>query len=239
MGGAVIAAAAVHRHLDPDAAARLRAAAAVHLGGDRACCWCSSSSTSRTGPTSSWQRFFMVIMFANIVLVLAITVHRGEAAPLLGGADGYLGITFLTQGGYPAQLPLTDALALFNQPGGSLMWVSFWVVAAGFGMGRYAGQVTGVLRPPENDHRRGAALGHERPRGAPQDEPVGQARRLQPDPLVGDHRRPHHDLPLLGGRATPTCTTTSSRRARSRRASRSRCRWPPSPGACWDRWPGG
>jgi hypothetical protein len=42
-----------------------------------------------------------------------------------------------------------DIVALYNQPGGSLMWVSFWVVAAGWGMGRYAGQVTGVLRPPE------------------------------------------------------------------------------------------
>ena len=29
------------------------------------------------------------------------------------------------------------------------MWVSFWVISAGFGMGLYAGQVTGVLRPPE------------------------------------------------------------------------------------------
>ena len=29
------------------------------------------------------------------------------------------------------------------------MWVSFWVVAAGWGMGKYAGQVTGALRPPE------------------------------------------------------------------------------------------
>ena len=35
---------------------------------------------------------------------------------------GYLGITFLTEG-YPDALPKTDALALFNQPGGSLMWV--------------------------------------------------------------------------------------------------------------------
>jgi hypothetical protein len=46
-------------------------------------------------------------------------------------------------------LPYTDALALYNQPGGSLMWVSFWVIGAGFGMGKFAGQVTGVLRPPE------------------------------------------------------------------------------------------
>ena len=63
---------------------------------------------------------------------------------------GMLGITFLTQGGYPAQLPLTDALALFGQPGGSIMYVSFWVIGAGFAMGKFAGQVTGPLRPPEN-----------------------------------------------------------------------------------------
>ena len=61
-----------------------------------------------------------------------------------------LGITFLTEGGYPAQLPLTDALALFGQPGGSIMYVSFWVIGAGFAMGKFAGQVTGPLRPPEN-----------------------------------------------------------------------------------------
>jgi hypothetical protein len=42
-----------------------------------------------------------------------------------------------------------DIAAMYNQPGGSLMWVSFWVVAAGWGMGRHAGQVTGPLRPPE------------------------------------------------------------------------------------------
>jgi hypothetical protein len=61
---------------------------------------------------------------------------------------GYLGILFVTQG-YPSALPLTDTLAIYNQPGGSLMWVSFWAVAAGWGMGRHAGQVTGVLKPPE------------------------------------------------------------------------------------------
>jgi hypothetical protein len=94
------------------------------------------------------EKFFVVIMIANIVLVLAITVIAAKPQHYWQVLLGYLGITFLAEG-YPAALPKTDALALFNQPGGSLMWVSFWVIAAGFGMGRYAGQVTGVLRPPE------------------------------------------------------------------------------------------
>jgi hypothetical protein len=95
------------------------------------------------------SKFFTVIMFANIVLVLAITVIAAKPQHYWQVLLGYLGITFMAEG-YPRALPPTDALALFNQPGGSLMWVSFWVIAAGFGMGRYAGQVTGVLRPPEN-----------------------------------------------------------------------------------------
>jgi hypothetical protein len=93
-------------------------------------------------------KLFIVIMFANIVLVLLITVIAAKPEHYWQVLMGYLGVTFLTEG-YPDALPKTDALALFNQPGGSLMWVSFWVIAAGFGMGRYAGQVTGVLRPPE------------------------------------------------------------------------------------------
>jgi hypothetical protein len=94
------------------------------------------------------EKFFTVIMFANIVLVLAITVVAARPEHYAQVFLGYTGITFLTQG-YPSALPLTDSLALYNQPGGSLMWVSFWVVAAGWGMGRYSGQVTGVLTPPE------------------------------------------------------------------------------------------
>ncbi|MDP8923481.1 MAG: Nramp family divalent metal transporter [Chloroflexota bacterium] len=94
------------------------------------------------------EKFFILIMFANIALVLAITVVAARPEHYVQVLLGYLGITFLREG-YPAALPLTDALALYNQPGGSLMWVSFWAVAAGWGMGRYAGQVTGVLAPPE------------------------------------------------------------------------------------------
>jgi hypothetical protein len=93
-------------------------------------------------------KFFTVIMFANIVLVVAITAIAAKPQHYWQVLLGYLGISYLREG-YPAALPTTDALALFNQPGGSLMWVSFWVIAAGFGMGHYAGQVTGVLRPPE------------------------------------------------------------------------------------------
>jgi hypothetical protein len=95
------------------------------------------------------SKFFTVIMFANIVLVLLVTVIAARPNDYWQVLLGYLGVLFMTEG-YPAALPKTDALALFNQPGGSLMWVSFWVIEAGFGMGRYAGQVTGVLRPPEN-----------------------------------------------------------------------------------------
>ena len=95
------------------------------------------------------ERFFLFIMFANIILVLIITAIASKPKHYWDVLMGFLGVTFVT-GGYPAQLPLTDALALFGQPGGSIMFVSFWVVAAGFAMGRYAGQVTGPLRPPEN-----------------------------------------------------------------------------------------
>jgi len=95
------------------------------------------------------SKFFTFIMFANIVLVLAVTIIAAKPQHYWQVLLGYLGITFALEG-YPAALPKTDALALFNQPGGSLMWVSFWVIAAGFGMGKYAGQVTGVLKPPEN-----------------------------------------------------------------------------------------
>jgi hypothetical protein len=95
------------------------------------------------------EKFFTVIMVANIVLVLIVTVIAAKPQHYWQVLLGYLGVTFLLEG-YPKALPQTDALALFNQPGGSLMWVSFWVIAAGFGMGKYAGQVTGVLRPPEN-----------------------------------------------------------------------------------------
>jgi len=96
------------------------------------------------------ERFFLFIMWGNIVLVLVVVAIAAKPHHYWDVLMGMLGITFLTQGGYPAQLPLTDALALFGQPGGSIMYVSFWVIGAGFAMGKFAGQVTGPLRPPEN-----------------------------------------------------------------------------------------
>jgi hypothetical protein len=95
------------------------------------------------------ERFFLFIMWGNIILVLVVVAIAAKPHHYWDVLMGLLGITFLTQGGYPAKLPLTDALALFGQPGGSIMYVSFWVIGAGFAMGRFAGQVTGPLRPPE------------------------------------------------------------------------------------------
>jgi hypothetical protein len=92
-------------------------------------------------------RFFEVIMVANIVLVLAITVIVAKPSDYLTVLAAYCGVQFFTQGA--SGLSPLDITAMYNQPGGSLMWVSFWVVAAGWGLGKYAGQVTGALRPPE------------------------------------------------------------------------------------------
>jgi hypothetical protein len=96
------------------------------------------------------QKFFLFIMWGNIVLVAVVVAVAAKPHHYWEVLKGLLGITFLTGGGYPSQLPLTDTLALFGQPGGSIMFVSFWVIGAGYAMGRFAGQVTGPLRPPED-----------------------------------------------------------------------------------------
>jgi hypothetical protein len=93
-------------------------------------------------------KFFTVIMFGNLFLVLVVTVLAAEPHHYWQVLMGYLGVTFLAEG-YPAgRLEGTLALALFGQPSGGLMWVTFWVIEAGFGMGRFAGRVSGGLRPP-------------------------------------------------------------------------------------------
>ena len=96
------------------------------------------------------QKFFLFIMWGNIILVATVVGIAAKPHHYWEVLKGLLGITFLTGGGYPSQLPLTDALALFGQPGGSVMYVSFWVIGAGFAMGKFAGQVNGPLRPPED-----------------------------------------------------------------------------------------
>ena len=102
--------------------------------------------SNRTYAFLEW--FFKVIMVVNIVLVLAITVIAAKPDDYLIILKAYAGILFFYPEWTKSVTPL-DIVALYNQPGGSLMWVSFWVVAAGWGMGRYSGQVTGMLRPPE------------------------------------------------------------------------------------------
>ena len=103
--------------------------------------------SNRTYAFLEW--FFKVIMVLNIALVLAITVIAAKPSDYWVILKAYAGILFFYPEWTKGVTPL-DIVALYNQPGGSLMWVSFWVVAAGWGMGRYAGQVTGVLRPPEH-----------------------------------------------------------------------------------------
>ena len=95
------------------------------------------------------SKFFTVIMFANIFLVLVVTLLAAKPHHYWQVLMGYLGVTFLREGYPTGRLEGTLTLALFNQPGGSLMWVSFWVIEAGFGMGRYAGHAADAYRPPE------------------------------------------------------------------------------------------
>ena len=132
----------------PDAAARQQAATAAYIWAVIALVLVLVVFYLSDRTYKFLERFFLFIMWANIILVVVITAIAAKPHHYWDVLMGMLGITFLTQGGYPAQLPLTDALALFGQPGGSIMYVSFWVIAAGFAMGRFAGQVTGPLRPP-------------------------------------------------------------------------------------------
>jgi hypothetical protein len=94
-------------------------------------------------------KFFVVIMLANLILVLLITLVAAKPDHYWQVLKGYLGVTYVLEGYPTGRLDGTLALALFGQPGGSLMWASFWVVQAAFGMGRYAGPGGRLLRPPD------------------------------------------------------------------------------------------
>ena len=92
------------------------------------------------------SKIFQWLMWINIVGII-ITVA------ITAGWDDYRAVLW---GYFNFGLASTDKpvswkyiAALYNQPGGSLMWVSLWALEAGWGMGRYGGKVTGVLRPPE------------------------------------------------------------------------------------------
>ncbi len=92
------------------------------------------------------SRIFQIVMLINIITVVVLVV-------LIAGPDDYKTVAwgYLNFGTAKPEGEVSWKLvaALFSQPGGSLMWVSFWVIEAGWGMGKYAGRVTGVLRPPE------------------------------------------------------------------------------------------
>lgn len=94
----------------------------------------------------SLSKIFIAVMWINIISVIIVVGLIATPRDYLDVLWGYFNFGLA---GYPERVPLSLAAALFNQPGGSLMWVSFWVLEAGWGMGRYGGKVTGVLRPPE------------------------------------------------------------------------------------------
>jgi len=94
----------------------------------------------------SISKIFQVLMWINIVgmiITVVITATWDDYRAVLWGYFNF-GLA------HPDKPLSWKYLAgLYNQPGGSLMWVSLWVLEAGWGMGRYTGKVTGVLRPPE------------------------------------------------------------------------------------------
>ena len=123
-------------------------------------------------------------MFANIILVVAVTAIAAKPQRLLGGADGDARHHVPHRGGIrPAA---ADRCAGALRAAGRQHHVREL-------LGDRRRLRDGQVRRPgdraaaaaRDRHRRGAAVGHERRRRAPQDAPVGQARRLQPLPLVG------------------------------------------------------
>ncbi|MCI0529011.1 MAG: Nramp family divalent metal transporter, partial [Nitrospira sp.] len=98
----------------------------------------------------SISKIFQVLMWVNIlgmIITVAITAGWEDYKAVLWGYFNF-GAAGLTKadGSYLSWKLLAG---LYNQPGGALMWVSLWTLEAGWGMGRYSGKVTGVLRPPE------------------------------------------------------------------------------------------
>jgi hypothetical protein len=91
----------------------------------------------------SLSKIFIAVMWINIVAVIIVVVLIATKDDYLTVLWGYFNFGIA---GYPEGVKLSLAAAILNQPGGSLMWVSFWVLEAGWGMGRYTGRVTGVLR---------------------------------------------------------------------------------------------
>ncbi len=98
------------------------------------------------------SKFAIVIMWANILTILVVVALLATPEDILTVLWGYLNFGIA---GLPQPLPdgqhvsFVEVSTLFGQPGGALMWVTLWVLEAGWGMGRYQGRVRGILRPPE------------------------------------------------------------------------------------------
>jgi hypothetical protein len=95
------------------------------------------------GTISKIFQWLMWINIVGILLTVAVTASFDDYRAVLWG--------YFNFGLADTDKPVSwkYIAALYNQPGGSLMWVSLWALEAGWGMGRYTGKVTGVLRPPE------------------------------------------------------------------------------------------
>jgi hypothetical protein len=96
------------------------------------------------GTISKIFQWLMWINIIGIVITVAVTATFDDFRAVLWGYFNF----GLAQPDHP--ISWKYIAGLYNQPGGSLMWVSLWVLEAGWGMGRYTGKVTGVLRPPEH-----------------------------------------------------------------------------------------
>lgn len=92
------------------------------------------------------SKIFQVLMWVNIIGMIVTVAITATGRDYLAVLWGYFNFG-LAKPDKP--LSWEELAGLYNQPGGALMWVSLWALEAGWGMGRYTGRVTGVLRPPE------------------------------------------------------------------------------------------
>jgi hypothetical protein len=92
------------------------------------------------------SKIFQVLMWVNIIGMIVTVAITASGRDYLAVLWGYFNFG-LAKPDKP--LSWEELAGLYNQPGGALMWVSLWALEAGWGMGRYTGKVTGVLRPPE------------------------------------------------------------------------------------------
>jgi hypothetical protein len=94
----------------------------------------------------SVEKIFLVVMTVNFVGIIVATLLVARPQDYLDTLRGFFNFGL---DGWPKGAPLTLAASLFSQPGGAMMFLSFWILESGWGLSKYSGKVTGVLRPPE------------------------------------------------------------------------------------------